>query len=73
MLGFATAIDAKSALKNGISVQRTRFFGLFTAQPEGNTQKSAETPKQRHQAIRRNTQAKTHQAKTPTDLFSSSR
>ena len=33
MLGFATTIDAESALKNSISVQITRFFGMFTALP----------------------------------------
>ena len=33
MLGFATAIDAESALKNVIFFQITRFFGVFTALP----------------------------------------
>ena len=33
MLGFATAIDAESALKNGISVQITRFLVYLPLNP----------------------------------------
>ena len=43
---------------------------VFPAQPMGNPQKYAEIPKQRPQAIRRNAQAKTLQAKTPTGATS---